>query len=641
MTVTSKVTWRFARTDRGIRYGFNNASMEHFKHDPIVTLIRETIQNSLDAHQPDTSHVEIDIRECKIAPEIIGAESLRRHLQASFAQTRERKQVAGQKSYRSALRLLDEPTLSCLSIIDRNTTGLQNDKWDSLIYEEGTPAKDTNGAHGGSFGIGKNASYNVAALHTVIYSTRYPDGMKHIEKMTGRAQLVSHYCPDSGEMLQNIGFLEDKDDEPLAGTEIPADFRLETTGTGIWIVGFMPKRGPWYRNAIRATIDNFFHAIHTRRLVVNIHPRERTEVFRIDHESLNDLLITQRAAPKSQYYYHAVSNEPIGRTKPVGSFGVFAVYLNRAPDAPKRVAYVNRRGMLITDTKERRRSNPFHPGRGHGSWPDYAAVVIAMDDKTDQQVRRMENPAHNEISLGRLPEEEQKEFGRALDDVNGQIREIIEQVIRDLDEADTTNLTELAAIFPDMDLSQEGNRVLDTRVINYHPRNPITTLDDNSDQLDDDSSEEDEANVGDIPGGGQGGGKNPRKPRKIRPKPKPRRKTIHETFIIRKQQGELAIALTPNPKAGNCCRFTVHPRGEEALREGKISIIEVGEVKPVGVKITHEGDTITVENEIGNQDPITFTLHVQPSDTYVGYTIKEQRQLPLASESPKSDGGNE
>ncbi len=626
---TPKGAWRFAPTGGGVVHGFNHAGTEHFKHDPIVTLIRETIQNSLDAHQPDAPPVEVDFRECSVAPEHIGADSLRRHLEQALVETRCKGQTEGQKSYQEALTLLNQPTIPCLAILDRNTTGLQGNKWDSLIREEGIPAKDGDIAHGGSFGIGKNASYNVAGLHTVIYSTRYLTATEQVMKMTGRAQLVSHRAPETGEMLQHIGFYTDSTDQPLIGTDIPPAFRLETSGTGIWIVGFMPKQRQWFRKAERATIDNFFHALHTRQLIVNLHPPKGAEVIRLDHVTTPDSRLRGNAASKTCHYHKAVIREPIGQTTPVGCFGAMNVYLNQEPNAPKRVAYVNRRGMLITDSKDRRISNPFHPGPGHSSWPDYAAVVIAMDDETDRQVRRMENPAHDKISLNRLPEEEKEQIASSLDKVNGQIRSIIEDAIRELDEADISNLTELAAMFPDMDLTQQGNRDLDTRVVPHYPRHRVTSVDDNRDQLEEsDDLSETEPGLS-TPGGSGNTGSHSKDPARVineRAQTKPQRRAVRKTCLMRKQQGQLVVALIPDPKAEGPVLFSLHPQGEETLPERRISITDISAITPLGVEVTHENDIITVVDAVGNTTPVMFTVHVHADVPAMGYHIMERQR---------------
>ena len=191
--------------------------------------------------------------------------------------------------------------------------------------------------------------------------------------MTGRAQLVSHLAPGGQDLLQHIGFYANDDGEPFTGPDIPTTFRLEEPGTGLWIVGFMPGRTIWRRAAIRAAVGSFFHAIHNRKLEVRV--GEET----ISYDTIDSIIERNLSNRNRQtrHYYRAICGEPSGTTVPAGPIGALDVYIDNDANARKRVAYVNRRGMLITDTRERRRSNPFYPGVGQGMWPNYAAVVIA------------------------------------------------------------------------------------------------------------------------------------------------------------------------------------------------------------------------------------------------------------------------
>ena len=125
---------------------------------------------------------------------------------------------------------------------------------------------------------------------------------------------------------------------------------------------------------------------------MNVSPRRVAQTVTISHDSIDILLEQHKGSPRTAHYYRAIRKEPGGSTEPTGFIGSLDVHINNEKGAPRRVAYVNRRGMLITDTRERRRSNPFYPGSGQGGWPDYAAVVTARDDATDQQMRRMEKP---------------------------------------------------------------------------------------------------------------------------------------------------------------------------------------------------------------------------------------------------------
>ena len=325
--------------------------------------------------------------------------------------------------------------------------------------------------------------------------------------------------------------------------------------------------------------------------------------------------------------------------------GPLDVHINSEKGAPRRVAYVNRRGMLITDTRERRRSNPFHPGSGQGGWPDYSAVVTARDDDTDQQMRRMENPAHDLITAERLPESEQEAARVNLNNASTQIRDIIERSIREQDEADISNLTELAEMFPDLDPTLPGNRELITHTIAPQPQSHrVTTIvDDISDLHDEIDSEQndgngDDGNNDESSGNGSGGGGNGQhdggtqgigtdgNTSKISGNVKPR--AIQEMVIMRAGTGELSVALSLASRASRKISFSIEPSGEVQWRENRLSINAVKRVDPAGAKVEHSNDIVTVTVPKGHSGPIILTLDADERAAYTGYGFSE-RQAPV------------
>ena len=86
--------------------------------------------------------------------------------------------------------------------------------------------------------------------------------------------------------------------------------------------------------------------------------------------------------------------------------GKLRVYLAFAQGAPRRVAHINRNGMLITDSREQKNS-PLSP-RGRSLWPDFVGVIVPETDAGDLWLRKMENPSHDSLSSGQLRKEEDR-----------------------------------------------------------------------------------------------------------------------------------------------------------------------------------------------------------------------------------------
>ncbi len=628
-----KIQWRFAPTGGGVRHGFNNAGAEHFRSAPEEKLIREIIQNSLDAAHPAVqAPVEVDIFLCHISLDDIGARGLKQHLLSCRQIMREKEQHAGETAYTKSLRLLRKSRIPALAVIDRNTTGLTGSKWNSLIFEEGIPAKESEGAAGGSFGIGKNAPYNAAELHAVIYSTLYSSAVQgRVEKMAGRAVLVSHLCPHSRQMLQNIGFFTDAGGEAVWGREMPQPFRLSHAGTGLWILGFRPGKR-WLRNAVKATADNFFQAIHSRKLVVRIRDAPDAKSALLRYDTVEGVLDTDTGTRKSDslYFYRAVRQAAVDTTRPAGSIGSFDVYLHQDEQAPNRVAYVNRRGMLITATKERRKSNPFHPARGAAAgWANYAAVVIAANDNTDLQIRAMENPAHDEISVGRLSGSQGKQTREAIYRASAQVTDILDRRLRNQAESALSNLKELASLFPDFDPDVPGNRELATRTIQPKPflhnirpakANEVPESEETTFVFDVEGEETDLWTEGPGPrGNGPSSTGNRGRAQKSIPR------TIRDMVVLRTGPGELKVALATKPERNGKVCLTLHPGGEEFRNANRIPIRKIRIVQPGSVQASASDDVLTVTPPPGHQGYITIFLDIDPDTPTSGYRFYERK----------------
>ena len=432
--------WNFPPTLGGVAQGFNDSGKEFFAADVLEHVVREIIQNSLDAKNtsyPDRP-VVIKMEKIELDRDIINANELTAHVEKSLKSTIEQKNEKGIKFYKDALKTLKKSKIPVLKIIDENTTGLNGSKWDALVYKEGTPSKDSVAA-GGSFGIGKNAPYAASALSLVCYSTRYLERHR-TEKFIARCKLVAHDNPaNPDEELQHVGFgtsneFDGKRYPPILGNGMHKEFRLENSGTGIFIIGFHAR--DWEKKARHSIACNFFAAIHDRNLSVQVGNAD------ITNDTLNEEYFGDEK--QKQYYdLYKNSNEPITVN---GKFGTFNLKISTGDEKMEnRVAYINRRGMLVTSERTFNK-NPFRTRIEIGK---YVAVVWAADDKTDARVRSMEPPTHESIECKRIMDhDEYTTTKKELEEISDQIRNCIKNALN-LDESkQRTELTELADIIP-------------------------------------------------------------------------------------------------------------------------------------------------------------------------------------------------
>lgn len=151
------IGWKFPPTNGGLADGFNDTGMAHFSGNPLASLAREIIQNSLDARDPTTGgvpvHVSFEIQEIE-RRDALGREDLARAIEACLEEVSETgDDKKAHSMFTEARRLLRRQKLPYLRISDRITTGLHGKHWRALVKMQGASVKERTDA-GGSHGIG-------------------------------------------------------------------------------------------------------------------------------------------------------------------------------------------------------------------------------------------------------------------------------------------------------------------------------------------------------------------------------------------------------------------------------------------------------------------------------------------------------
>ena len=575
--------WHFPPRNGGVEI-INDPSSAFFKDNPIPKLVREVIQNSLDAKESGiTSPVCVTFSDVQIERQLIGATQLFRHLTACLQRALDEERSESIRSlYEGAVETLKSSHIRCLQITDTNTTGLSGKRWDALVTQEGSVEKSNAGAPGGSFGIGKNAVFNVSDIQTVFYSTQYVDRRKgRVDLLQGKATLMAHQNPeDPSESLQHTGFFTDADGLPMEGRRnISPPFQLEEPGTGVHIMGFNPRVADWVGDIVRAVLRNFFHAIHHRVLEVRIKSDENEVV--ITNEDL-ELLFERYAKDEEAFdYYRAIRDSEVIVTDPVRTIGTLDLYI-KIDGGPKRMAYVNRNGMLISDSREKK-DNPLPPNN-RSLWPDFAGVIIPSTDAGDRRMRQMENPSHDAISVSQLREEsEQRRMARAFASARQIIRQVMDERTHLAQSGNQANLRELAEMFPELDPTQQGVVSLVTREI--IPRNvdlPFFTesgpndAGNSGDLIDSDTegnssgghegqqegdgeAADTDGDTGNVRGEGDYG-------------TQATRASIRNVRIVSKQSNRVVVALDPGGRAPHQIKFVLRPAGEEYQNTDSVEI---------------------------------------------------------------------
>ena len=473
--------WIFPSSNGGTYDGFNDAGIETYTGARYDGLAREIIQNSLDAAVDDEGMVTVEFDLVNISQEDFpGRATLLKTMQRCQEENMDDKAGA---FFENAIRELKKTEIPCLKISDSGTTGLGGDyrkrvgKWHAITKGRGVSADKSKDA-GGSYGIGKNASFTVSSLRTVFYSTFYKDGSKPVYRAQGKSILMSHASSDS-EYTQGTGFYGETDGcMPIEGNapgDIPKILKPEKPGCVVFIPGFVVE-DKWRKKILATVVSNFFCAISQEKLEVLIQD-ENKNIEVIDQQSLGkflqeienfkDLEIDEDKALNSGNYYRAMQSKNPPREAELPLLGHCKMWVLVEEGLPKRVALLRKTGMLITDGQEKLRG---WPGR-----VDFAGVFMCESVKGNSLLRDMENPQHNAFEPDRslINPSRYDQCKKALKELVEWVRESVDRLAKP-EEREITPIDELSKFFPDINPAEtipgdEGERDIEGHPL-YSPK---------------------------------------------------------------------------------------------------------------------------------------------------------------------------
>ena len=437
------IGWHFPSTDHGEEDWWNHSGLSHFDGAPLVSLARETIQNSIDARalDPGPVHVSFDLHSVGVSElglaELADVVDRCRALVTSSEDDQD-DQKTRDKLDRAATVLCD-PQIALLRIADFHTKGLHSGHWNALLRETGRSVHDDPGA-GGSFGIGKYAPYVVSPLRTVYYWSRFDRDGSAVELFQGKSVLMSH-DDESGDRRRGIGFFGAKPHaKELSGDNVPSaiqsvEANRSDNGTSLWIAGF-PATDGWQRRMASSVIENFFCAIAEGDLAVAIEPEEGSHEdwqvqinadtldtwFEYLHQTADERPLEDDSLSDARIFVDLLrgSAEPVEWTD--SDFGTCRLWIGLGEGYPSKIGLIRKTGMLITSNQEQ--LTIFR------NLEEFAAICQIRDAKGNELLRKMENPEHNRFKVERLPEAEREAGERAFRRLVQRIRKEVRKIAK-------------------------------------------------------------------------------------------------------------------------------------------------------------------------------------------------------------------
>lgn len=395
--------WYFSDQPNGQEIGPNNAMEQNFKRHPYASLVRESIQNSLDAVD-DTSKpvvVEYSFKEMKGMdyPEFF---KLQGHIKGCldyFPSNPNAKSL-----YQPMLKWFDggnkyHKNIGYIRVSDFNTKGMEYKEGDTskafyaFVRSAGVSAKDSDSA-GGSFGFGKAAYFLLSPISTIIVSTCTQKYNKYFE---GISSLCTHLYEGAKKMA--VGYYDCNNGKPIEDeTEMPSQFRRSEPGTDINILGFNPEdKEDAITEMKEAVLRNFWMAILDNRLKVRI-----DENLTISKDNIAELIeevfpddddnTRKNGYDNPRPYFDAVrlngtASRYIACEEHLPMLGHVKLFINKQRGATDKVAYMRDLGMLIFS--KRTKTN-------YGMY----GVFYCDDRNGNELLRKLENPAHDEWKAG-------------------------------------------------------------------------------------------------------------------------------------------------------------------------------------------------------------------------------------------------
>ena len=431
--------WRFQHNQAREREGPQNPGLTLFANRPQENLVRECIQNSLDAaldkRRIDPVHVEF--RLGSLPRDDMDADRLDEALERCILLSADNDDE-NRERFRQGLDLLRQSasTVPCLFITDSRTTGAAGELWDNLTKGSGLNIKPDLPDAGGSFGLGKFATFAVTPLRTVLYATMFDKGMARTERFIGKTILVSHQSADNRHM-RATGYLAHQEFESAGNREVPQSMQIAYPGVRIAIPGYEHEEDPadWETRVSILVLKHFYPALHDGKLEVQVGetalnasllPEVERKLSSVEIRSPNRYHgLTDANRLTLLRMLKAVKQQPQARQR-IADVGQVSLRVNVYPPASsgganRDIALVRDPGMVILKSLTDMR-HAFWPYKAVPRvWRGFSALVeVRSHGMGTSLLRRVETPAHDQIAYDLIKNEDERRHVKKALQIMGQ-----------------------------------------------------------------------------------------------------------------------------------------------------------------------------------------------------------------------------
>lgn len=434
--------WRFISNQNSTISGINDAGIETFTANMHRSLVREIIQNSLDAAIFNSKKpVEVDFSIITIPRKRFpGIDEFQTVLKKCYESNK--MEPDAEKFFKNAGRVIENSEIPVLRISDYNTIGLEGSdtcakgtSWSRLVKESGSSNKGQ--SSGGSFGIGKSAAFACSDLRTVFYSSLDIKGLK---SSIGVAKLVSFEDKDLDGWTTGIGYYSE-DNRFVAIPELVKfddSYNRKDSGTDIYIFGVHLSEDN-IEVFIKSVLLDFLVALVKGQLVVKVQDYLISKETLVEHMKNLNPNESEEIKELLDYYHLLTSSDPKILRIPLDSkiygkkYGFndneCTLYIKEAEGSNRKIMLTRKAGMRI-----------FEQNRISGSI-EFTGVLIIDGPNMNEAFKKMEVPSHDAWEPGRCRGEEKK-YSEILKGLRKYLKEM---VIEKFGKVNTTTIDAIGA----------------------------------------------------------------------------------------------------------------------------------------------------------------------------------------------------
>lgn len=451
--------WYFLKTEVLKEFNFDHSLKDFFERG-IYGLVRENIQNSLDAKDTSQNNpviVNIEKGFLKIN-ELPYIEEIKDHINSLKGYNEYAEETI--KNMKETLQKYDTEVqeVPYISFEDLNTVGLSgvptknkldvSGSWSSYAYYRGshhrTEMESKHFISGGSHGIGKISSNAASALHLMYFSNCDESNNMNI---SGNISLIDHSIDN--QKFSGAGIFTEHVIDNGELKFYPENnfynypFKKETRGLKIIIPFLMPKYSDT-KEIVKAVCDNFFVSILDGELEVNV------DLLEINKNSIKDIVKNTKYYPNQsrekmrdehtpvylETYLNFKQDEIFEVDDGFGNKYKFNIYYQNNENIKSgRFAIVRKIGMTIENRKVR---GFIHNG-------PFSGIIIPQNKETDAYLKKLENASHTRLEYDSISNQNESKIAKKfLKNLENSIIDYISDSLKveesEIEELDTSDM---------------------------------------------------------------------------------------------------------------------------------------------------------------------------------------------------------